>query len=86
MAGSHRPANCAWGSSFSIEHALSCPKGGLPSIRLNEIRDFTAKLLSKACLQVATEPELQPVSPEDFSLSTANTQDGARLDSIMNGF
>ena len=38
------------------------------------------------CSQVATEPELQPVSSEEFSLSTVNTQDGDRLDIVMNGF
>ena len=80
------PTHCACGSTFSVDHALSCPKGGLPSIRHNEIRDLTAKLLTEVCSQVATEPELQPVSPEEFSLSTANTQDGARLDIDMNGF
>ena len=52
-------------------HALSCPKGGLPSIRHNEVRDLTATLLTEVCSQVATEPELQPVSQEEFSLSTA---------------
>ena len=51
-------AHCACGSSFSVDHALSCPKGGLPSIRHNEIRDLTAKLLTKVCSQVAIEPEL----------------------------
>ena len=80
------PAHCACGSSFSVDHTLSCPKGGLPSIRHNEIRDLTAKLLTEVCSQVATEPKLQPVSSEEFSLSTANTQDGARLDIVMNGF
>ena len=39
------PANthtsCACGAAFSVEHALSCPKGGFPSIRHNEIRDYT---------------------------------------------
>ena len=78
--------HCACGSSFSVDHALSCPKGGLPSIRHNKIRDLTAKLLTEVCSQIATEPELQPVSPEEFSLSNANTQDGARLDIVMNGF
>ncbi len=29
-------------SSFSVELALSCPKGGFPIIRNNEIRDYTA--------------------------------------------
>ena len=69
-----------------MEHALSCPKGGLPSIRHNEIRDLTARLLTEVCSQVATEPELQPVPPEGLSLSTANVQEGARLDIAMNGF
>ena len=80
------PTHCACGTSFSVEHALSCPKGGLPSIRHNEIRDLTATLLTEVCSQVATEPELQPVSQEDFSMSAANVQDGARLDIIMTGF
>ena len=79
------PIHCACGTSFSVEHALSCPKGGLPSIRHNETRDLTATLLTEICSQVATEPELQPVSQE-FSLSTANVQDGARLNIVMNGF
>ena len=33
------------------------------------------------------EPELQPVSnPDTFSHTTANSQEGARLDIVMNGF
>ena len=30
------PVNCACGTSFSVQHALSCPKGGYPSIRHKE--------------------------------------------------
>ena len=77
--------HCACGSSFSVEHALSCPKGGLPSIRHNEVRDLTAALLTEVCNQVVVEPELHPVSPQDFPLS-ANTQEGTCLDIAMNGF
>ena len=29
------PTSCACGHSFTIEHALSCPKGGFPSLRHN---------------------------------------------------
>jgi len=79
------PAFCACGTSFSVEHALSCPKGGLPSIRHNEIRDLTATLLTEVCSQVVVEPELQPVSQLDYAAS-ANIQEGARLDVAMNGF
>jgi len=65
-------------------------QGGLPTLRHNEIRDvdLTATLfLIEVCYQVQVEPEFQPVSsPETFSLLTTNTQNGARLDIVMNGF
>ncbi len=35
------PSTCSCGSKFSVEHALSCPKGGFPTIRHNEIRDLS---------------------------------------------
>ena len=79
------PAHCACGTSFSVEHALSCPKGGLLSIRHNEIRYLTATLLTEVCSQVAVGPELQLVSQQDYPAS-ANIQDGARLDIAINGF
>jgi len=69
------PSLCACGVTFSVEHVLSCPKGGLPSLRHNEVRDLTATLLTEVCSQVCVKPELQPVNnPEDFSLATSNTQ------------
>ena len=78
---------CACGSFFSIEHVLSCPKSGLPSLKHNNIRDLTASLLTEVYSQVIVEPELQPVSnPDEYPLATLNTQDGARLDIAMNGF
>ena len=45
----HAPTHCPCGISFSVEHLL-CPKGGLPSIRHNEIRDLMATLLTEVCL------------------------------------
>ena len=81
------PSHCACGAAFSVDHALSYPKGGLPSLRHNEIRDLTVRLLTEVCHQVQVEPELQPVSnPDSFSLATANTQEGAQLDIVMNDF
>ena len=82
----HLPINCPCGKSFSVEHALSCPKGGFPILRHNEIRDFTANLLSQVCHNVSIEPHLQPVTGETFSFATSNVQDGARLDIAANGF
>ena len=82
----HIPTNCPCGQAFSVHHALSCPKGGYPSIRHNEIRDLTAHLLTEICSGVAIEPTLQPLSSEQLTKATANTQDGARLDIVANGF
>lgn len=80
------PANCVCGASFSVEHAMSCAKGGFPSLRHNEIRDLTATLLTEVCNNVCIEPELQPVTDEVLTGATTNSQDGARLDIAANGF
>ena len=40
------PSVCICGKNFSVEHALSCPHGGLPSVRHNELRDITAQMLT----------------------------------------
>ncbi len=82
---SRLPSSCACSSSFSIEHAFSCPKGGFPSIRHNEIRDMTANLLTEVCSDVCVEPELQPLNGEQMEYATSITQDGARLDIAANG-
>ena len=79
------PPTCSCGNNFNIEHAFSCNKGGLPSIRHNELRDLTTVLLSVVCHDVSIEPELQPITNEDFVYSTANSQDGTRLDIVANG-
>ena len=41
------PPICAGSKDFTVEHAMNCPTGGFPTIRHNELRDFTASLLSK---------------------------------------
>ena len=79
------PSKCKSGVSFSVEHALSCPKGGFPSIRYNEIRDLTTTLLTEVCNDVCIEPELQPASNEELTGSTANSQAGTCLDIAANG-
>ena len=80
------PQSCVCGSSFSVDHALTCKRGGFPIIRHNEIRDLTAKLLSEVCHSVATEPPLQPLSGESFSYRSAIVGAEARLDIKARGF
>ena len=83
---SEMPSTCTCGSKFTVEHALSCAKGGFPSIRHNEIRDLTAALLTEVCNDVSIEPGLQPVPSDTLTGATANHQDGARLDIAANSF
>ena len=80
------PSHCSCGHAFSIAHALSCPTGGYPSIRHNEVRDITASLLTEVCHDVLIEPHLQPITGELMSHRMANTEDQSRLDIAASGF
>ncbi len=82
---SHTPTNCACGKIFSIDHAFTCPKGGFPILRHNEIRDLTANLLTEVCHDVSIEPPLQPLTGEMLSGASSISQDGARLDIAASG-
>ena len=80
------PANCVCGKHLTIEHALSCPCGGFPSIRHNELRDLTAQFLTETCRNVGIEPTLQPLGDEHLRHRTAIREDGARLDIVAENF
>ena len=80
------PTRCSCGSQFSVQHALSCPKGGFPTLRHNEVRDLTAALMTEVCHDVCVEPHLQPLTGESLDGASAITTDGARLDVAANGF
>ena len=73
-------SQCACGAPFSVDHAMTCHKGGLPTLRHNEVRDLTAELLSETSHCVSIEPKLQSLHDEEFQFHTANREDGARLD------
>ena len=69
-----------------VEHVLSYPRGGFPSIQHNKIRDITANLLTEVCHDVQVEPDLQEVSSEVLSGLTVISTDGARLDIASSEF
>ena len=80
------PTHCVCGQSFTIDHALSCPTGGYPSIRHNELRDITAALLKEVCTDVTVEPSLQPLTGEALDMRTSIRGDEGRLDISARGF
>ena len=71
------PMKCVCDSHFDVEHALTCKRGGFISIRHDEVRDFTADLLSETCNDVAIEPLLTPLTGETFKHKTADKEDHA---------
>ena len=70
----------------TLDHALSCKKGGFISLRHNQIRDLTANLLKTICHDVLIEPTLQQLTRESLHERTANITDDARLDIATRGF
>ena len=54
------PKFCACGKQNSVNHALSCMKGGYTSMRHNNVRDTEAQILREVCKEVTIEPPLIP--------------------------
>ena len=74
------PSKCVCSEKFTIDHALSCPRGAFPTIRHNEIRNLTGNLLTEVCNDVQLEPVLQSLTGETLNHATSNTHDEARAD------
>ena len=70
---------CQCGELYSINHCLSCKKGGYVIVRHNVVRDTIAELLQEVCKDVRIEPRLLPLTGEELSART-NVVEGARAD------
>ena len=82
----HLADQCICGHDFTADHAMSCPTGGLPSIRHNEIRDILGALVAEVSIDAAIEPALQPLTGERFHRRTTSTDDDVRPDIFSRGF
>ena len=80
------PTMCECGSTFTVNHALNCARGAFPTLRHNEIRNYTGKLLAEVCTDVTLEPNLQPLEGESLQFATSNQEDNARADIRARGF
>ena len=67
------PSYCACGEMFTVNHALSCKKGGFVAQRRDTIRDVLTSHISKVCRNVETELLLQPLENEVFNLQSTVT-------------
>ena len=70
-------SRCVCGQEMSHDHALSCPTGGYPSARHNEIRDILADTLQSIAHDVEIEPVLLPFEGENLPGRTANRSTAA---------
>ena len=77
---------CACNEPFTVEHALSCPKGAIPNHQHNEIWDITYSLRSEVSHDVTLEPTLQPLDGHTLRYASAITDEGARADIQAKGF
>ena len=59
---------------------MSCKKGGLVSIRHNNIRDLTANILREVCNEIEVEAKSIPLAGEQLQYRLAITGDEARLE------
>ena len=80
------PSHCSCGASFTVDHALSCPCGGFPTIRHNELQNMCADLLTETCHDVRIEQVLHPLSGEQMSMATAAIGDDTHPDIVASGF
>ena len=80
------PTSCVCGSPLTTHHAMTCPSGGYPTARHNEVRDVLAEALKDAVQEIRVEPPLLPMTGEDLPGRTVNRASEARLDIAATGF
>ena len=80
------PDKCVCGAEMTPDHALSCPCGGYPSARHNEIRDVLAEVMRSVVHDVELEPTLLPYEGEDLDGRGPNRSQAACVDIRAHGF
>ena len=73
------PKICACGVKNSLDHTLSCLKGGYSHMRHNAVRDVELSFMSEVCKDTKSEPQLLPVGNVELDAGTT-TENGAKCD------
>ena len=71
---------CVCSAPISATHAMTCPAGGYPTARHNEVQDVICGIMKEVAADVQTEPTLSPYEGESLHGRTANRAGEARLD------
>ena len=80
------PTSCVCGHDMTTHHAFTCPSGGYPSARHDEVCRVIADTMGEVLHDVELEPVMKPWEGEDLSFRTANRATEARLDIRARGF
>ena len=62
------PSHCGCSKVYTVQHVLSCKKGGFGTLRHNELRDNIVQMLQEVTNDVRIEPILQPLTEEEQSI------------------
>ena len=79
------PQSCVCGKAFTMDHAMTCARGGYIIRRHNRIRDLLAKVMDEVLLGVRIEPPLQPLTGEQLT-GGSSKEDGAHPDIVARDF
>ena len=77
---------CSCGEANSVQHALSCTRGGLPIHRHNNICDLTSSLMEEVSTLTEREPALQQLSGKVLYGQSSNTHDDSQVVIRCRGF
>ena len=77
---------CACSEPMSVDHALTCPSGGYPIARHDEVKNVLPDAMRDAVAKVEVEPSLLPYDDENLPGKSANRATEAHLDSRAMGF
>lgn len=80
------PPSCVCGEDMSLDHALTCPTGGYPTARHDELRDVIASAIGDLLPDVQVEPKLLPYDGEHLDGRGPTRDIEARADIRARGF
>jgi hypothetical protein len=80
------PRVCACGKLYSLDHSQICKLGGFIHMRHDGPKELFGELSAEVCYDVKVEPDLLPLTGEQFDHKTAKVAPDVRSDVRVRGF